>query len=283
MIYDTIIIGRGPAGISCGVYLKRFNLNPLIIAYDDGALRDAHFIDNYYGINHLNGKDLALAGIKQAEDLGVEMLDAEVLSVEMLDHFYVKTTNGDFEANTLFLAMGKKRNHLSIKTANLFDGHGVSYCAICDGFFFKNKRIGLVGSGPFMESEYNVLKNFSKDITVFTEGEDVKIDAKIVKDKIEELKGNDKLSSVIAGNKEYLLDGLFIALGTQSGMSLAYHMGLALDSKGYIIVDDNKKTNLPHVYAGGDVIGGLLQVSKAVSDGAIAAVKIKDEIQQMKK
>ncbi len=278
MIYDTIIIGRGPAGISCGVYLKRFNLNPLIIAYDNGALKDAHYIDNYYGVNHLRGNDLALAGIKQAEDLGVNMLDAEVVSVEMLDHFYVKTTKGDFEAKSLFLAMGKKRNSLKIKTANLFDGHGVSYCAICDGFFFKNKKIGLVGAGPFMESEYNVLKHFSKDITIFTENNDIKLDAKIVKDKITELKGEDRLKSVVAGDKEYELDGLFIALGTQSGMSLAYHMGLALDEKGFIKVDSNMKTNIDHIYAGGDVVGGLLQVSKAVRDGAVAALKIKEDL-----
>ena len=180
MIYDTIIIGRGPAGISCGVYLKRFNLNPLIIAYDNGALKDAHFIDNYYGVSHLSGNDLALSGIRQAKELGVSMVDAEVISIEMLDHFYVKTTSGDYEAKTLFLAMGKKRNTLKIKSANLFDGHGVSYCAICDGFFFKNKKIGLAGAGPFMESEYNVLKNFSKDITIFTEGEETKINANII-------------------------------------------------------------------------------------------------------
>ena len=96
MIYDTIIIGRGPAGISCGVYLKRFNQNPLIIAYDNGALKDAHFIDNYYGVSHLSGNDLALSGIRQAKELGVSMVDAEVISIEMLDHFYVKTTSGDY-------------------------------------------------------------------------------------------------------------------------------------------------------------------------------------------
>lgn len=283
MIYDTIIIGRGPAGISCGVYLKRFNLNPLIIAYDNGALKDAHFIDNYYGVNHLSGNDLAISGIRQAKELGVSMVDAEVISIEMLDHFYVKTTSGDYEAKTLFLAMGRKRNTLKIKSANLFDGHGVSYCAICDGFFFKNKKIGLVGAGPFMESEYNVLKNFSKDITIFTEGEETKINANIVKDKIKELKGDSNLKAVVAGDKEYLLDGLFIALGTQSGMSLAYHMGLALDDKGYIIVDSNMQTNIAHIYAGGDVVGGLLQVSKAVSDGAIAALKIKEDLASMSK
>lgn len=281
MIYDTIIIGRGPAGVSCGIYLKRFNLNPIIIAYDNGALKDAHYIDNYYGLNHLTGNELVNAGIEQAKNLGINMVDAEVVSVEMLDHFYVHTTSGDFEAKTLFLAMGRKRNNLKIKNANVFDGHGVSYCAICDGFFFKNKKIGLVGAGPYMESEYNILKNFSKDITIFSEGQDVSIEANVVKDKILDLKGDSRLSIVKTEKDEYQIDGLFIALGTQSGMTLAYHMGLAMDEKGYIIVDDNMKTNLNHVYAGGDVIGGLLQVSKAVSDGSIAAVKIKEDLAKM--
>ncbi len=184
MIYDCIVIGRGPAGISNAIYLKRFNYNPLVIAYSDGALADASSIDNYYGIGHIKGSDLIKAGVKQAKDLQVEMVDAEVTSVEVLDHIYVTTTNGSFEAKTLFLAMGKKKSGLKIPSAHLFDGKGVSYCAICDGFFFKGKKLGLVGAGAYMQTEYNVLKRFSNDITIFTEGEDVNItDAKVVKDK----------------------------------------------------------------------------------------------------
>ena len=279
MIYDTIVIGRGPAGISLAIYLKRFNYNPLVIAYSDGALGDAHYIDNYYGLSHIKGSELVEAGVKQAKELQIDMVDAEVTSVEVLDHIYVTTTNGNFEAKTLFLAMGKKKSGLKIPTAHSFDGSGVSYCAICDGFFFKGKKIGLVGAGAYMESEYNVLKRFSNDITIFTEGEDINIsNVKIVKDKITELCGSDKLEYVQTIGEKYNIDGLFIALGTQSGASLASHLGLATDEKGYLIVDKNYMTNINHIYAGGDIIGGLLQVSKAVSDGANAAISIKKDL-----
>lgn len=283
MIYDTIVIGRGPAGISAAIYLKRFNYNPLVIAYNDGALADAHYIDNYYGLSHIKGSDLVDAGVNQAKELQVEMLDAEVTSVEVLDHIYVTTTKGNFEAKTLFLAMGKKKSGLKITSAHSFDGKGVSYCAICDGFFFKGKRIGLVGAGAYMEAEYNVLKRFSNDITIFTEGKDVDIpDAKIVKDNIKELSGNERLESVVTENGQYEIDGLFIALGTQSGSSLASHLGLLTDEKGYIVVDKNYMTNINHIYAGGDIIGGLLQVSKAVADGANAAISIKRDLDNNK-
>lgn len=275
-MYDTIVIGKGPAGISCAVYLKRFNLNPLVIGKDNGALEDASYIDNYYGDIHIRGNELAKKGIEQAESLGIEVKTLEVVYVEYDGVYHVVTNNGTFDAKTLFLAMGKKKSQLSIRNKSKFDGRGVSYCAICDGFFFRKKKIGLVGDGAFMENEYNVLKNFSEDITIFTDGGKLSKDfnAKVVEGKIVDLLGDDKITQVETTDGKYDVDGLFIALGTQSGLSLAYHLGLEMDEKGYIKVN-NYKTNLPGIFAGGDVIGGLLQVSKAVSDGSQAALEIK--------
>lgn len=284
-MYDTIVIGRGPAGISCAVYLKRYNLNPLIIAKDNGALAEASSIENYYGFKNIPGNELAEIGIAQAKALDIPMVDAEVVNIEYVGHYVVSTPTQSYEAKSVFLAMGKKKAVLPIKNRNKFDGVGVSYCAICDGFFFRGKKIGLVGSGAYMEQEYSVLKNFSQDLTIFTNGEELNNEfpnAKIVKEKITDLVGDDRLSSVLCGENSYDIDGLFIALGTQSGMSLAYHLGIALDDKGNLKVDSNYQTNIPGVFAGGDVIGGFLQVAKATSDGAIASLSIKKYLEGLK-
>lgn len=286
MIYDTIIIGRGPAGVSAAIYLKRFNLNPLIIAKDDGVLAETEYIDNFYALGHITGKELVERGISHAKSLDISMIQAEVIEIMPLGETYlVKTNEGEYETKSVFLAMGKKKAQLKVATRNKFDGKGVSYCAICDGFFYKNKRIGVVGSGPFMENEYNVLKNFTKDLTIFTDGG--KLDktydgVKVVEGKILELVGEDRLHSVKTADGEYEVDGLFIALGSQSGMSLSYHLGLEMDDKGFLKVN-NFMTNLPGIFAGGDIIGGLLQVSKAVSDGASAALAIKKYLDNKKK
>lgn len=276
MIYDTIVIGRGPAGISCATYLKRFNLNPLIIAKDNGALEGASLVDNYYGEFNISGHDLVKKGISQALALGIDMVEDEVISIEKTDVFHVVTKNNTYQSKSIFLAMGKKHEVLPIKNKNLFDGRGVSYCAICDGFFFRNKKIGIVGSGAYMESELNVLKRFSNDITVFTNGDKLSsnICDKVVEDKIVDLIGNDRLKSVKTTKEEIEIDGLFIALGSASGRSLAYHLGLLMDSNGYLITKDYM-TNIDGIFAGGDLIGGLLQVSKAASDGALASMQIK--------
>lgn len=280
MIYDTIIIGKGPCGISCSIYLKRFNLNPLIIAKDGGALTKAMTIENYYGFNSISGIDLINLGINQAKSLDIPIIDDEVLSIEVLDHIYVKTKTNTYECYTLFIAMGASRNKLKVKNASLYEGKGLSYCAICDGFFFKNKNIGIVGSGAFMESEYEILKNFSNNITIFTNGEDTNICGNVVKEKIISLNGQNHLESVETESNTYKIDGLFVAIGHQSGMSLARHIGLELKDNN-IVVDSNMKTNIPHIFAGGDVIGGILQVSKAVSDGAVASISIKEDLKSI--
>ena len=285
MIYDTIVIGRGPAAISCAVYLKRYNLSPVIIAKDNGALENASSIDNYYGFEHISGHDLAELGVKQAKSLDIPIFEEEVIDIQFGETFLVKTNLKEYEAKTIFLALGKKKTELPIKNKNKFDGNGVSYCAICDGFFYKNKRIGLVGAGLFMDNEYNVLKNFSKNITIFTNGDKLQKeypDALVVDERIVDLLGDEKLKALKTANAEYELDGLFVALGSQSGMSLSRHLGLETDSKGFLVVHDFM-TNLPGIFAGGDIIGGLLQVSKSVSDGACASLSIKKYLDNLKK
>lgn len=274
--YDTIVIGNGPAGISCAIYLKRYNLNPLVIGNGYGALINAH-IENYYGIKSISGKDLVDVGIEQAKNLGIDVISEEVLSIDIMNNYIVKTTNNTYEAPTIFLGIGKSRKKANIKGIDNLEGKGVSYCATCDGFFYRNKRIGIIGSGNYMLHELSDLEKFSKDIIIFTNGEHLENTSfKVVSDKITEVVGQDKLEAVITSSGKYEIDGLFVAIGSASALSFSKHLGLLSDQQSNLVVNESFMTNIPGVFAGGDVVGGLLQVSKAVSDGANAAVSIKN-------
>lgn len=275
-MYDTIIIGAGPAGVSAAIYLKRFNYNPLIIYKDLGTLGKTTYIDNYYGFEHIKGSELAQKGLDQAKSLGIDIVNDEVTSIEYdALGFKVTTKESSFNGTTVYLATGKSRNGLLVKGIKEFEGKGISYCAICDGFFYRGKKLGLIGSGAFAEGEYEILKKFSSDITLFTNGEDTAMKAdKIVKDKIVSVYGHELVEGIETEDNKYALDGLFIAYGTANAQSFAKHLGLHLDDKDNIVTEDYM-TNIPGIFAGGDVIGGLLQVAKAVSDGANASLEIK--------
>ena len=273
-IYDTIIIGNGPAGISCAIYLKRFNRDVLVIGKDSGALEVNSYIDNYYGVSHIKGQDLIEAGINQAKDLGIMVIKDEVLEINLGLNFKVECKKNIYEAKTVFLATGKTRIKLDVKNLKEFDGKGISYCAICDGFIYRGKRLGIIGSGDYMKKELETLKRFSQDITIFTNGETLSLDGfKIVTEPIKEFFGDKKLKGIITNENIYELDGVFIAVGSASTISFAKHIGILTDEKGNILVE-NYKTNIDGIFSGGDAIGGLLQIVKAANDGAQAAFEI---------
>lgn len=273
-MYDTIVIGGGPAGATAAIYLQRFKRNVLLIMKDQGALGKTAHIDNYYGfVDTISGPELLERGIKQARRLGVEVINDEVLGIDSFDDFVVKTIKAEYKAKTVILATGKTQVYLKAKGFKDFIGKGISYCAICDGFIYRNKKIGLVGNKEFMEEELEVLKNFSEDITVFTNGMElgVDIDKPVVKETITEVKGQETINQVIAGDKTYDVDVLFIAIGSPSASDFALRMGAFLENN-YMVVDDQFMTNIPGLFAAGDCIGGLLQIVKSTSDGAHAAI-----------
>lgn len=272
--YDTIVIGNGPCGISCAIYLKRYGYNPIVVGMDYGTLKSAHMIENYYGVMPINGLDLVKLGISQAEALGIEVINDEVLSIEYSDTFNVYCKKNNFQAKTIMLATGSSRNRVSL--AERFEGQGVSYCATCDGFFYRNKKAAILGSGDYMLHEFEVLKNIISDLTVFTDGEKLSValdGVKVIEEKIISFNGDERLESITTTNNTYNIDGCFIAKGSHSGLTIAKHLGIET-SGNLLVVDKNLMTNVPGIFAGGDVIGGLLQISKAVSDGAIAATSI---------
>ena len=148
---NIVIIGAGPAGISAALYAARGNMNPLVINNGIGALEKAEKIENYYGLEQpLSGKELYERGISQAEALGVRILDAEVLGISGFDTFTVKTTAGDFDTVSVILATGGKRSAPKIPGLKEFEGRGVSYCAVCDAFFYRGKEVAVVGNGRLL-------------------------------------------------------------------------------------------------------------------------------------
>ncbi len=275
-MYDAVVIGGGPAGATAAIYLQRFKKNVLLIMKDQGALGKTKHIDNYYGfVDTITGPDLLERGIEQAKRLGVEVVEDEVLSIDNFPDFTVKTIKSEYTSKAVILATGKSQIYLKAKNFSNFIGKGISYCAICDGFIYKNKKIGLVGNKEFMLEELEILKNFSKDITVFTNGMDLEVEVEepVVQEAIIELQGDETVSKVITKSKEIDVDVLFIAIGSPSASDFALRMGAFLENNN-IVVDDNFMTNIPGLFAAGDCIGGLLQIVKAASDGAHAAIAV---------
>ncbi len=283
-MYDVLIIGAGPAGISASLYTKRANLNTIILHYGESSLEKAKRIENYYGFeNGIDGKTLYNNGIKQAKNLGVEVKEEEILKIEaekVADNsiFKITTTKSTYEAKSLIIAIGAKKNKLKIKGVKELEGKGISYCAICDGFFYRNKDVSVLGSGNYALSETNDLINIAKTVTILTNGEskpDFRADnVQIITKPIEEIKGENRVEEVVFNDKSTLkTNGIFIAQGTAGSVELAKKLGLLLkDDK--IIVNSNMETNIKGVYACGDCTGGILQISNAVSEGTTAALSL---------
>ena len=276
---DTIVIGCGPAGVSAAIYLKRFNREVSVIGNDDTILNLAHKIDNYYGFSDISGKELFDLGIKQLKDLDINLIEEVVTSIEYFGHFIIKTTKNTYEAKRVILATGKARNKLKIKNAKEFEAKGLSYCATCDGFFYRNKKIGIIGSGSAMLHELDFLKNITKDITIFTDGEEFELEGfTVVKDKLVSFYGDEYLEGVESVSAKYPLDGMFVAIGDASTFDFIKHLGINTDEKNNIIVNDSYCTNIKNLYAIGDAIGGVLQIAKAVYDGMMVAHTINKEL-----
>ena len=279
-MYDTIIIGAGPAGITAGIYAKRGNLETLIIHNCESALQKATKIENYYGfIDGITGDKLYYNGIRQAEKLGIDVKNEEVLKIEFCaDGFKVITNVKTHLTKSIILATGTKKNAPKIKGIKEFEGKGISYCAICDGFFYKNKTVAVVGNGSYAVSEANDLINIVSKLIMLTNGaerpqirgDNVEINSKPIK----EFAGQDKIEKVeFNDGTDLKIDGAFIAQGSADSSDFARKLGIILnDNK--IKVDENMETNIKGIFACGDCIGGTLQISKAVDDGVVAGLSV---------
>ena len=272
---QLVIIGQGPAGISAALYAVRGGADVTVIASGAGALARAGLIQNYYGFeNGISGRELIEAGVRQAEKLGVRMVRGELFGIEYGEEgFAVKTSAGTLDAGAAVIACGTQRNTPPIAGIDAFDGRGVSYCAVCDAFFFRGKKVGVVGSGAYAASEYEVLKGVIRDVTVLTNGEAPQFSLPCDTRKIARLEGGDALERVVFedGSAE-AFDGLFIACGTAGAFELSRKLGLET-ANGKIVTDERRATNVPGIFAAGDCTAGMQQIAKAVCDGMIAGTE----------
>ena len=283
-MYDVIIIGAGPAGISASLYAKRANLDVLVIYYGKSNLESAEQIDNYYGFpNGISGKDLYKNGIEQAKNLGIKVEEIEVVGIETLSGTYnVNTPKGSFEGKTIILSTGNKKLKPNIYGIEKFEGKGISYCAICDAFFYRSKNVAVIGNGKFAINEAEELSHVAENVTILTNGLD-KPDCKfkVITEKINNIFGENKVGGVeFEDGSRLKLDGIFIALGEAGAGDFAKTLGI-LQNGNDIIVNEKMETNVKGIYACGNTTGGLLQVCKAVYEGAEAGLSAVNYIRSL--
>lgn len=275
----VIIIGGGPAGVSAALYTQRAGFETVILEKGIGALGKAHALENYYGFAEpISGEDLYNNGLAQAKRLGVEIINTEVYALGFESSLQVVAKAGKFDCDAIILATGSTRNVPKIKGIKDFEGRGVSYCAVCDGFFHKGKQVAVLGAGDYALHEALELVPIVGGVTLLTNGEPLEVelpDTIHVNDKkIKEITGGDLLSSVVFEDDSNIeISGLFVAQGTAGSTDLARKIGVATEGN-KIIVKENMATNIPGIYSAGDCTGGMLQVAKAVYDGAVAASSV---------
>lgn len=287
--YDLIIIGGGCAGYPAAVYASRFNLKTLVIAKEKGGLiTTTHLVENYPGFVALSGQELADKLEEQVKANNVPIKNDIVNSVRREgDYFIIKTdiSEEEFKAKSIVLATGTKHRHLDVPGEKEFANRGVSYCATCDGMFFKNKVVAIVGGGDSSAKEAMVLaKNASKVymlVRTHLKAEPINADrirkienVEIIEGvQVKEIKGDGVVKSVELDNGKILdVSGVFVAVGMLAQNELAKSLDVALNDKGEIIVDRLSKTNVPGVFAAGDVTDSTWKqgiISSA--EGSVAA------------
>lgn len=268
--FDLIIVGGGCAGYPAAVYASRFNLKTLVIAKEMGGLiTTTHLVENFPGFISLTGQELADKLQEHVKANNVPIENDIVSSVEKNgDYFIVKTDflKKEYKTKSVILATGTKHRHLGAPGEKEFASKGVSYCATCDGPFFKDKVVGIVGGSDSAAKEAMVLAQNSKKVYMFIRShlKAEPINAERIKKlpnveiiegvNVKEIRGDQKLSHVILDNdKQIDLEGLFIAIGMLPQNELAKQLGVNLDKKGEIIIDRLSQTNVEGVMAAGDV------------------------------
>ncbi len=293
---NVLIIGSGPAGLTAAIYAARANLNPLLIegTQAGGQLTITTDVENYPGFpDGIMGPQLMVDMKKQAQRFGTEIIRGDVTSVDLSKRPFSVTTEDDtvHQTKTLIISSGASAKLLKIDSEKRLMGHGVSACATCDGFFFREKTVAVVGGGDTAMEEATFLTKFAKQVTVIHRRDALRA-SKIMQDKakknekidfawdtvIEEILGEDTVQGIRIRNvktdqvTEKTLDGVFIAIGHQPNTQL-FKGQLELDSNGYIITRDGTATSVPGVFAAGDVQDHRYrQAVTAAGTGCMAAI-----------
>jgi len=293
--YEVVIIGGGPAGLSAGIYAARARLNTLLVerALFGGQISNAEQVENYPGFpDGITGYELGQRMEKQATKFGLTALMAEVTGVDFSkEPKLIKTTEGDFTARAVILAMGSERSKLGVPGEAEFTGKGVSYCATCDAAFFADQKVAVLGGGNSAINEALQLTKFATKVIVIHRRHELRA-TRILQEKalaepkiefqwdtvVEEIQGDSvvkrlKLNNVVTGEKSTLeVAGVFVAIGQQPGTGFLVSV-LPLDEYGYVVTNDKMETVVPGVFAAGDIRRTSIRQSiTAAGDGATAAV-----------
>ena len=275
---DILILGYGPAGISAALYGLRAGLDVLIVGKDVGALARAHMIENYYGLEKpLSGPELAEVGKKQALALGAKIVDDEVTDLFFDGNDFVAGgLSGEYRGKACIMATGSARKKQPLPGMAELEGHGVSYCAVCDAFFYRQKKVAVLGSGEYALHEVSELLPMASSVTLLTNGSETTATfpetVTVETHKLAGLVGEGAFKGVrFEDGSEESFDGLFVALGSASATDLARKAGAAFDGVNPVLGPDFQ-TTVPGLFAAGDCTGGTLQVAVAVGEGAVAGL-----------
>ena len=303
-MFDVLIVGGGPAALTAAIYSRRAGKSVLVVErmVPGGQIALTNTVENYPGIKKTDGMTLATMMFEHAQSLGTQFVFSDVLEFSLEGKVkQIRTHEGTFEGKVIILCLGASAKQLNLENEKKFLGRGVSYCATCDGNFFKDKVVAIVGGGNTSLEDSIYLSNLAKKVYLIHRRDEFKGDRILVEQlqaetskpnsKIEvlynshvtKISGTDKLESITIENcvtkqsEELALDGLFIAIGRKPDTELLE--GVELDKNGYIITNEKMETNIPGVYAAGDVRQKQLrQIITACSDGAIASVNTNEYI-----
>jgi thioredoxin reductase (NADPH) len=277
-MHDVAIIGSGPAGVSAAIYASRARLDTIIISENFGALIKAEKIENYYGFSTpVSGEKLLSEGILQAERLGVKTIHDQVVGLSYEDSFELKTEKDKYYSKSIIIATGANRTAPKIKGFTDFEGKGISYCAACDAFFYKGKDVAVLGCCEYALHEALELLPIVKSIRLITNGiEPITAfphEIQIINKEITAFEGRNYLERVrFSDNTEISVDGVFVAIGVAGSSDLARKIGAETEGL-KITVDENMATSIQGLFAAGDCTGGMMQIAKAVYEGAKAGTE----------
>lgn len=288
-----VIIGAGPAGMNAALYLKRAGIEPIIIEKDvpGGEMLKTDKIENYLGFESISGGELALKMSIQLKDLGVNIIRDKVIKVSYDDKFIVECEKEQYVSDYVIVATGRTPRKLGLRGEEELTGKGISYCAVCDGAFYRGREVAVIGGGDAALTEALYLADLCSKVYVVVRhnlrASDVlqnRVKAKeniiVLKNvNVNELKYDDKLSNVILDDGKTLpVSGMFIAIGGMPELSFLNEIDLEMKN-GYILTNDKMESNIKGLYAVGDVrYKDYYQIVTAVSDGAVAALAIREEV-----